>query len=701
MSHSDTEPPPGVSAPSPPFDLDASRPSIPLLGTFSPFDKEKLDKEKANWNAWSWEVYLAMSLNRSYDYVTGDILAPDVVFEPRAYKNWLSNDRSACAYLSSAISDAERKALGDPPRSGAKAYWEKLKTRHSSDGPVAQVYLLKEAMNVVITSPSESITKALDGAADLVNRAYAMSSTDGLAKDTFLSIVALNILGKEHESIQFQLQDRMQQATDSTPFTFTQIRAFLEDKQHLMDANKRQTAGGNPLTPSSIALSAQRATAPICSNCEKTGHTHPYCISPGGGMEGKSIEDSKKKRRADKEAMRGRSKGSNDTATKSTTNPSQKIRIPYKDANGQALILEVDASAITATPTSTSTPSPFAGIASIHSDIMPGVADSLISSTDSLELEGWMATYDIKDLPEARLPSVPITSGDFAFSTMIQATVGFRMIDTIPFKIDSGASAPISPIREDFVSYRPITPHGVRGLGGMVVKAIGIGNIIIHQPHNCTFILRNALHIPDAGVRLISISSLWRYSQQKVRFDGPTCSITSDNLVVATGTLNPKSGLYDLDIPTSSEMSAEAYAVTASPTLETWHRRLGHTNYQCIQNMARMSMVKGLPLSLSTTTPSKCVSCVLGKQTRTPVPKKREEGRRATRRLEIVWIDIIGPENVISRTGNQYMLDIVDDYTSYVFSIPLKTKDQAYPMLQAWQLQVETETGEKVKMYSG
>ena len=46
------------------------------------------------------------------------------------------------------------------------------------------------------------------------------------------------------------------------------------------------------------------------------------------------------------------------------------------------------------------------------------------------------------------------------------------------------------------------------------------------------------------------------------------------------------------------------------------------------------------------------------------------------------------------------MLDIVDDYTNYVFSIPLKTKDQAYPTLCAWQLEVETETGEKVKMYS-
>jgi len=105
---------------------------------------------------------------------------------------------------------------------------------------------------------------------------------------------------------------------------------------------------------------------------------------------------------------------------------------------------------------------------------------------------------------------------------------------------------------------------------------------------------------------------------------------------MATGTLNIKTGLYDLDIPSASEISAEAYAVTAPPTLETWHRRLGHTNYQCIQNMARMNMVKGLPLSLSTTTPSKCVSCVLGKQTRTPVPKKREEGRRATRRRESI-----------------------------------------------------------------
>ena len=78
-------------------------------------------------------------------------------------------------------------------------------------------------MNIVITSPPESITKTIDKAADLVRRAYAMNSADGLAEETFLSIIALNTLGKEHEAIQFQLQDCLQLATPQSPFSFTHI----------------------------------------------------------------------------------------------------------------------------------------------------------------------------------------------------------------------------------------------------------------------------------------------------------------------------------------------------------------------------------------------------------------------------------------------------------------------------------------------
>ncbi|TFK58591.1 hypothetical protein BDN72DRAFT_729714, partial [Pluteus cervinus] len=56
--------------------------------------------------------------------------------------------------------------------------------------------------------------------------------------------------------------------------------------------------------------------------------------------------------------------------------------------------------------------------------------------------------------------------------------------------------------------------------------------------------------------------------------------------------------------------------------------------------MARHDMIAGMPSKFSSM--PKCDSCVVGKQTRTPVPKKREEGdgHRATRRLEKVWVDL-------------------------------------------------------------
>ena len=73
---------PNSTSMAPLYDLDATRPSMPLLGSFSSFDKEKLDKEKANWNSWSRDMYLAMSLNCSYDYVTSDTIEPDTLLEP-------------------------------------------------------------------------------------------------------------------------------------------------------------------------------------------------------------------------------------------------------------------------------------------------------------------------------------------------------------------------------------------------------------------------------------------------------------------------------------------------------------------------------------------------------------------------------------------------------------------------------------------
>jgi len=45
------------------------------------------------------------------------------------------------------------------------------------------------------------------------------------------------------------------------------------------------------------------------------------------------------------------------------------------------------------------------------------------------------------------------------------------------------------------------------------------------------------------------------------------------------------------------------------------------------------------------------------------------------------------------------VMDLLDDYTSNGWLIPLKSKDQAFPELQAWELAWEKETGFTVRTY--
>ena len=82
-------------------------------------------------------------------------------------------------------------------------------------------------------------------------------------------------------------------------------------------------------------------------------------------------------------------------------------------------------------------------------------------------------------------------------------------------------------------------------------------------------------------------------------------------------------------------------------------------------------------------------------------PKKQQEGmgHKATRKLEKVWVDLSGP-HLRSYHGNEYVMDLIDDHTSIMWSIPLKTKDSALHELKAWELARENETGLKVGIYN-
>ena len=97
------------------------------------------------------------------------------------------------------------------------------------------------------------------------------------------------------------------------------------------------------------------------------------------------------------------------------------------------------------------------------------------------------------------------------------------------------------------------------------------------------------------------------------------------------------------------------------------------------------------------TSPPKCDLCILSKQTWSTVPSVREN-QKATRHLERVYIDLCGPMPVPSRSNCLYSMNVIDDFSSYVWSLPLRSKDEAAPVLQSWHRAVENQCGERLKI---
>jgi len=133
------------------------------------------------------------------------------------------------------------------------------------------------------------------------------------------------------------------------------------------------------------------------------------------------------------------------------------------------------------------------------------------------------------------------------------------------------------------------------------------------------------------------------------------------------------------------------------PTLQSWHHRLGHANYHVVYDLAHSGNTTSMPINLSTEPPI-CDACILGKQTKSSIPKVRV-GSRAARKLGIVHVDLMEHPDTVSTSGNKYIMDIIDDFSSYAWSIPLAAKSHAFTALQAWERARELETGLKVGIY--
>jgi hypothetical protein len=263
----------------------------------------------------------------------------------------------------------------------------------------------------------------------------------------------------------------------------------------------------------------------------------------------------------------------------------------------------------------------------------------------------------------------------------LAAAAGRSCTSTVEVELyDSRASCHMSPSCDKFSSYRLIEPQVIATADSQVFYVIGIGNMEIDIPNNRSstrVVLQDALHMPDIGPMIVSISQIIRVGCVML-FEGDSCYIKN------------KKGKVTGKIPCSTNglFKVEHQVMTASVeehvSILTLHHRLGHISPGTICSLICHNIIKGMKITDDNFT--SCNSCNYAKTTHKPIKAEHVVALATTFREE-VHSDVWGPLPLNSLGGQRYYITITDDYSQYTWAQLLKTKDKAivaYKAFAAW-----------------
>lgn len=104
-------------------------------------------------------------------------------------------------------------------------------------------------------------------------------------------------------------------------------------------------------------------------------------------------------------------------------------------------------------------------------------------------------------------------------------------------------------------------------------------------------------------------------------------------------------------------------------------------------------MATGLPSLEEQIT--RCKVCLLGKQTRLPFKKSTW---RATEKLQLIHIDLCGPQVNPSLNGSRYFITFIDDYTRMCWIYFMKQKLEVAEVFLKFKRWVENQSGGKIQV---
>ena len=204
-----------------------------------------------------------------------------------------------------------------------------------------------------------------------------------------------------------------------------------------------------------------------------------------------------------------------------------------------------------------------------------------------------------------------------------------------------------------------------------------------------SFRFPNILIAPQMVHNLLSIRQFTADNSCSIEFDSSGLTVKDSASRRPLLRCDSPGPLYTLRLPASASplsasSSSTVFAVTPSST--TWHRRLGHPGRDVLAQLNRSTDVP------YTRAPAEhlCDACQLGRHVRLS-----SSSSHAAHVFDFIHCDL-WTSPVLSMSGYKYYLVVVDDFSHYSWTFPLRAKSETFPTLHffAW---VSTQFGLTVK----
>ena len=218
-------------------------------------------------------------------------------------------------------------------------------------------------------------------------------------------------------------------------------------------------------------------------------------------------------------------------------------------------------------------------------------------------------------------------------------------------------------------------------------KVLGLGKIAISKDKN----IDDVLLVQSLGFNLMSIGKLCDLGML-VLFSKFKCIVfmATDSSFVFEG--NRKGDLYIVDFSKGPSVRTCLLAKATEGWL--WHRRLGHAGMRNLQTLVKKNHLRGIP-DVKFDKDRLCAACEAGK-----LAKKHHSSKTVmttTRPLEILHMDLFGPQNYASFGGSHYGLVIVDDFSRYTWVFFLEDKTCTQDIFKRFAKKAQNEYDVRIK----